>query len=82
MESECTKHLRRNDKTFLALNAAARASRAPSWRNLDSVFYIVDFAELEDGTWKIIETGDGSVSGLSDGQDARSFFRKLYVCGN
>ena len=52
------------------------------WRNLDSVFYTVDFAELEDGTWKIIETGDGSVSGLSDGQDARSFFRKLYLCGD
>ena len=52
------------------------------WRNLGSVFYTVDFAELEDGNWKIIETGDGSVSGLSDGQDAKSFFRKLYICGN
>lgn len=52
------------------------------WRNLDSVFYTVDFAELEDGSWKIIETGDGSVSGLSDGQDAYSFFRQLYLCGN
>ncbi|MBQ9008506.1 MAG: ATP-grasp domain-containing protein [Clostridia bacterium] len=51
------------------------------WQGLDSVFYTIDYAELEDGTWKIIETGDGSVSGLSDGQDARSFFRKLYICG-
>lgn len=52
------------------------------WRNLPSDFYTVDFAELEDGSWKIIETGDGSVSGLSDGQDPSSFFRKLYICGN
>ena len=52
------------------------------WSELDSVFYTVDFAELEDGSWKIIETGDGAVSGLSDGQDARSFFRALYIIGN
>ena len=52
------------------------------WRNLDSVFYTVDFAELENGAWKIIETGDGGVSGLSDGQDAGSFFGKLSVYGD
>lgn len=52
------------------------------WRNLNSVFYTVDFAELEDGSWKIIEVGDGSVSGLSDGQDYISFFRKLFICCN
>lgn len=54
---------------------------ALKWKDLDSVFYTVDYAELEDGTWKIIETGDGSVSGLSDGQEARSFFRALAICG-
>ena len=47
------------------------------YRFLDSPFYTVDFAELADGTWKIIETGDGGVSGLSDGQDARAFYRAL-----
>ena len=52
------------------------------WRSLPSIFYTVDFAELEDGCWKIIETGDGSVSGLSDGQNYSSFFRKLFICGN
>ena len=46
--------------------------------NLDSVFYTVDFAELSDGSWKVIETGDGGVSGLSDGQDAGAFYRSLY----
>lgn len=50
------------------------------YRFLDSVFYTVDFAELEDGTWKIIEVGDGSVSGLSAGQDNPAFFRALYHC--
>ncbi|MDE5823721.1 MAG: ATP-grasp domain-containing protein, partial [Lachnospiraceae bacterium] len=50
------------------------------YRNLPSVFYTVDFAELADGTWKIIEAGDGEVSGLSDGQDFEAFFRALYHC--
>ena len=31
---------------------------------LDSHFYTVDFAELEDGSWTIIETGDGQVQSL------------------
>lgn len=50
------------------------------YRFLDSVFYTIDFAELEDGQWKIIEVGDGSVSGLSDHQDYQAFFRTLYYC--
>ena len=50
------------------------------YRNLPSVFYTVDLAELADGTWKIIEAGDGEVSGLSDGQDHEAFFRALYHC--
>ena len=50
--------------------------------NLDSVFYTIDYAELEDGRWQIIEAGDGSVSGLSDKQDYKSFFRTLYQCLN
>ena len=50
------------------------------YRMLDSPFYTVDYAELKDGTWKIIEVGDGSVSGLSDGQDPEHFFRTLFHC--
>lgn len=50
------------------------------YRHLDSPYYTVDFAELSDGTWKILETGDGSVSGLSDYQDAEAYFRVLYRC--
>lgn len=50
------------------------------YRSLPSVFYTVDFAELDNGTWQIIEAGDGSVSGLSQGQDYGAFFRALYQC--
>lgn len=45
---------------------------------LHSPFYTVDYAELQDGSWKIIEAGDGSVSGLSQWQDYNIFFRTLY----
>ena len=50
------------------------------YRNLGSPYYTVDFAELNDGTWKIIEAGDGEVSGLSDNQDYKHYFRILYQC--
>lgn len=50
------------------------------YRNLDSPYYTIDVAELEDGTWKIIEAGDGAVSGLSDDQDYEQYFRALYQC--
>ena len=61
---------------------AARPPKAlvQKYCNLPSVFYTVDFAEQADGRWKILEAGDGSVSGLSDGQDYGAFFRALYQC--
>lgn len=49
------------------------------YRNLPSPFYTVDYAELSDGTWKIIEAGDGQVSGLSDNQDIHNFYRLISV---
>ena len=49
------------------------------YMNLPSPFYTVDFAELADGSWKILEAGDGQVSGLSDNQNARAFFRALRI---
>ena len=36
--------------------------------NLPSNYYTVDFAELADDSWIVVETGDGQVSGLSPGQ--------------
>lgn len=47
------------------------------YKNLDSPFYTIDYAELENGIWMILETGDGSVSGLSEGQSGEAFFRAL-----
>lgn len=50
------------------------------YQNLDSPYYTIDYAELENGSWKIIEAGDGEVSGLSDNQDYLHYFRALYQC--
>ena len=45
---------------------------------LDSRFYTIDYAELKDGSWIIIETGDGSVSGLGLNQNPYMFYSSLY----
>ncbi len=52
------------------------------YRGLKSPYYTLDYAELEDDLWKILEAGDGQVSGLSDFQDYYSYFRTLYHCFN
>lgn len=52
------------------------------YKNLPSCYYTVDYAELADGTWKVIEAGDGSVSGLSENQNAEQYFRALYYAWN
>lgn len=48
------------------------------YMDLPSPYYTIDYAELADKTWRIIEAGDGGVSGLSPGQDPGSYFRALY----
>lgn len=52
----------------------AFAGRMP---RLESNFYTIDFAELEDGRWIVVETGDGQVSGLSPGQYVFKFYEEL-----
>ncbi|MCI7805225.1 MAG: ATP-grasp domain-containing protein [Oscillospiraceae bacterium] len=52
------------------------------YRFLNSPYYTIDYAELENGEWKILEAGDGQVSGLSDFQDYNAYFRALYQCLN
>ena len=37
----------------------------------------MDFAELADGSWIVVETGDGQVSGLSPGQYVFKFYEEL-----
>lgn len=50
------------------------------YKALPGCFYTIDYAELEDGSWRIIEAGDGQVSGLSETQDYEDFYRKLSQC--
>ena len=53
-----------------------------SYKNLGSPYYTLDYAELEDGTRRILEAGDGQVSDLSDHQDYHAYFRTLHHCFN
>lgn len=50
------------------------------YSNLESPFYTIDYGELADGSWKVLEAGDGGVSGLSEHQDYSHFFRAIYQC--
>lgn len=50
------------------------------YQGLNSPYYTIDFAQLKNGEWKIIEAGDGGVSGLSIGQDYEAYFRALFYC--
>lgn len=64
-------------------NQKSKTSNVPEdiirkYKNLESKYYTVDFAELEDGSWKVIEAGDGSVSGLSNLQDIKEYYLNLY----
>ena len=52
------------------------------YKDLPSIFFTLDFAELNDGSWKILEAGDGSVSGPSEGQNLEAFYRAIYQCLN
>jgi len=45
--------------------------------NLKSKFYTVDFAELSNGDWIVIETGDGQVSGLSPNQFVFKYYDEI-----
>ena len=45
--------------------------------NLPSNFYTVDFAELANGNWIVIEVGDGQVSGLSPNQYIIKFYESI-----
>ena len=46
-------------------------------QGLGSPFYTVDFGELEDGSWQVLETGDGQVSGLATEIEAYRFYELL-----
>lgn len=46
--------------------------------NINSNFYTVDYACKNDGTWVIVEIGDGQVSGLPGCNDKQNFYAWLY----
>lgn len=46
-------------------------------RNVRSRFFTMDVAQRSDGTWMIIELGDGQVAGLPDDADENAFYKKL-----
>lgn len=50
------------------------------YQALGSPFYTLDYAELADDTWKIMEAGDGQVSGLPEGIRPADFFQSLGAC--
>ena len=52
------------------------AALAPVLAAIDSPLYTVDFAQKTDGTWMVMEVGDGQVSGLQ-GTDPVAFYRAL-----
>ncbi len=54
----------------------------PRWERIakrfSSPFITIDVAHLTDGTWSIVEVGDGGVSGLPIGLDSERFFAALW----
>jgi hypothetical protein len=46
-------------------------------KKINSNFFTMDVAKIENGDWTIIELGDGQVSGLPDHADLESFYEKL-----
>jgi len=47
------------------------------YKILDSPFFTLDFAQLEDDSWIIIESGDGQVSGITDSSQIELFYKIL-----
>ncbi len=58
--------------------AAVPQELVQRYQNLESPYYTVDYAELVDGTWRVLEAGDGGVSGLPEQLDFVDYYRKLY----
>jgi hypothetical protein len=50
-------------------------------RRIDSGFFTLDVAMLEDGGWAVVEVNDGGVSGLPPGLDPRELFAALLRLG-
>ncbi|MEU5212872.1 GNAT family N-acetyltransferase [Streptomyces sp. NPDC020742] len=54
---------------------------APAVRECGLRFVTTDLARRDDGVWRVVEVGDGQVSGLPAGFDARPLFEGLVTAG-
>lgn len=52
----------------------------PVAATVQSRFFTMDVTQHRDGTWLIVELGDGQVAGLPDNADAPTFYRALQQC--
>lgn len=57
------------------------AQVAPAVRELGPRFLTTDLALRADGVWRVVEVGDGQVSGLPAGTDHRPLFEALVTAG-
>lgn len=57
--------------------AAFPSELAPVARSVRSRFFTMDIARTAGQKWMVVELGDGQVSGLPDGADAREFYERL-----
>jgi len=67
-----------NDCTYSAL-FALEEHRKDIASEMGNGFYTVDAALCEDGSWKVLECGDGQVSGLTPSMDPVKFYRSLKI---
>jgi hypothetical protein len=51
-------------------------------KSVKSNFFTMDIAEKEDGSWMILELGDGQVSGLPAAEEPIKFYNNLYTVLN
>jgi hypothetical protein len=49
----------------------------PMIERIESRLFTVDVARRQDGTWRVVELGDGQVAGLPDRTDPVAFYRTL-----
>ncbi|MEV0374582.1 GNAT family N-acetyltransferase [Streptomyces sp. NPDC050636] len=54
---------------------------APAVRQLGLRFVTTDLARRVDGVWRVVEVGDGQVSGLPEGADSGPLFEALVTAG-
>ena len=55
-----------------------RNSLQPDYTEMPPADLIERYSGLSSGTWKILEAGDGSVSGLSPRQEPNVYYKALY----